>query len=336
MTRGFQRGLLVSAVSVVVLVASSCGGQSVIAVRVGSVAISNATLDHWEFIARHESKHSRFTPREHALDFLIFSHWLIGEASQRHLAIAGAEVSRRLELTRLSSFYRAEAKYFRSLKQTGRTPADVRFEIEAEIAYGDLRSSVILAASHVRPAEIAAYYRAHRRTYRVSERRYFDIDNLKTGPAALKVKREVEAGKSLAPIALREALTRATAFRQPGKVAIERAIFAAKPGELIGPIVIEPFKVHSIFIIRRIVPFRYKTLAEVRSQIKAHLSRSKQPRALAQFNAAWRKKWTAATDCHPRFIVQECRQYRGPQRPNGVFMIERSGLWEAAAPTLPG
>jgi hypothetical protein len=314
-----------------------CGSSSPTAVGVGSATISRAAVDHWELIARREAAHSGSRPRGQALDFLIFSDWLIGAAAEAHVAATSAEVSRRVENTRTSGLPGVEStSYLRALRRTGRTPADVRFEVETEIAYRHLRESVLASAAPVGPSEVLAYFNAHRRRYVVSERRYIEIDNVKSQANALRVKAEIKAGRSFAAISLHEVLSRATAFRVRGKVMIERAIFAAKPGELVGPIAIEPFENDSIFIVRRIVPSRLKTFVEAKGDVEALLGKAREQTALARFNAALRAKWAAATDCRPGFVMERCRQYRGPAIRDSAFALELSGLWTDERPSLPG
>lgn len=131
------------------------------------------------------------------------------------------------------------------------------------------------AAGEHRPrataAEEARYYRLHLQAYFVPERRAFDIDNLRTVAAAERVKREVQAGRSFASFSLHEELSRAhgpSAERRP----IERAIFAARPGLLSGPVLLPEYGDHSLFEVTRIVTAHYTPLAQVRDSIAAQLA----------------------------------------------------------------
>jgi hypothetical protein len=127
------------------------------------------------------------------------------------------------------------------------------------------------AGSQPSAAEVARYYRLHRQAYFVPERRAFEIDNLKSGSAVARVKREVEAGRSFASLSLREELSR-TPGRAAGGRQIERAIFAARPGVLGGPVLLPAYGDHSLFEVTRIVPARYAPLAQVRGAIAAELA----------------------------------------------------------------
>jgi hypothetical protein len=322
-----QLGTVLGAFAVLLCVAlAGCGGSSV-AVRVGPATVSTATLDHWALVAAHERSIGPSRARREALEFLIFSHWLIGEASERHLLAASGEVSQRVEATRSPLLTGSESNETQKLKASGRTAVDLRFEVETELAYVHLRKAVISAASAVSLAEVQAYYGAHRRAYFLSERRDFDIDNLRSDAAARKVKTEVEAGRRLHPIALHEHIERATAFAEPGKVKIERAILAAKPGELIGPIVIEPYGLHSIFIVHKIRPRRRETLAEAKASIESQLRKRRQQQALQSFNAAWQSRWVAKTDCGVHLLAQRCREFKGTRAQAAGFALEATGLW---------
>ena len=128
---------------------AGCGGGSPAAVHVGQATISEKTVSHWSSIARGESAVALSNARQRALEFLIFSHWLLGEASQRHVAPTQAQVSRRLEATRAVLIGGSESSYIRKLKASKRTAADLRFEIETELAYLHLREAVLAAGSTV-------------------------------------------------------------------------------------------------------------------------------------------------------------------------------------------
>jgi hypothetical protein len=67
-------------------------------------------------------------------------------------------------------------------------------------------------------------------------------------------------------------------------------------------------------------PPRHGT-TQVRRSIAASLAHERWVRALRIFIIAWRRKWTAKTDCQPGFVVQKCRQYRGPRFPGDPLAL---------------
>lgn len=292
--------------------------DSVVA-RVGQTAITEAAVDHWMpamasgLVAPDPSTQQRQTPRQQALGFLISSAWLIGEAAERGLKPSKREIERRFA-EKHASFPGGEAEFHEFLKATGQTVADIRFDVEAELASLKVRQAVASAEPKVTQTQITRYYNQHKRRYLVPERRYFDIDNLESEAAATEVRREVELGKSFARKAFHEWLDRLNgAGVGAGKQAIERAVFAARPNALGGPVRL--YGDYSLFEVRRIVAAVQRPLAQVQSSIEQRLAAEQRRRALAEFVKTWRRKWIARTDCRAGHVAPGCKQYKGSIAP---------------------
>lgn len=330
MTRAV-RLIAVSAVAVVVgacLVACGAGGaRDSVVVRVGRSAITSGTLADWmsamapehvvpdpprftACIARQraltlqpitaeleaECRQQYQTLRQQALDFLISSAWLIGEAADQGLAVSDQEVQRRLE---------------EEGGPDGESVADVKVKIMAELAAARLRQTLKRTEPKITPALIARYYAQHIEDFERRERRYFDIvERLPSSAAARGVMREVAMGRSLSTMALHEWLDRKNiADVLPLKKAIVRAIFAAKPHVLIGPTPLN--ERYAVFEVTRVIPAVVRPLAQVRNAIEKQLADEQERGVLAGFIRTWRAKWIARTDCRPGYVVQKCRQGGG-------------------------
>ncbi|MGO9761166.1 MAG: peptidylprolyl isomerase [Solirubrobacteraceae bacterium] len=330
--------------AVVVAIAACGGGQSRVVARVGDTAITEATLDQWvvalapghvapdppDYAACVEYKRS-LSPlpaeagleaglkaecrqeyqalRTRALDFLITSEWELHEAAAQGLSVSRREVERRLQQREYGPF------------QAGTAIAELRFAVEAELASTALSQLAIGIAHAPTTAQVAAYYRAHRRSFLIPERRYIEIDNLLSEAAAVRAKREVESGRSFARMVLHEVIER------PGPIesetedeAARKAIFAAKPNVLTGPVPVRGE--HSLFEVKRVVPARYRPLARVKGSIATQLTRERRQRALARFIVAWRSRWLARTACSPGYVVQKCRQYHGARAPEDPLTFD--------------
>jgi hypothetical protein len=175
-----------------------------------------------------------------------------------------------------------------------------------------IQQMLIERAPGITSAQVAAYYRRHREDFLLPEHRYFDIHHFPSLAAARAAKREVEAGGKWAHKALREEIERPSGVEYaPEQILARKAIFAARLHVLSGPIPVYPY--HSVFEVTRIVPARYKPLAQVGGAIAQELTAEQRRGALARFVAAWRSRWVARTDCTPGYIVQKCRQYAGPR-----------------------
>jgi foldase protein PrsA len=218
--------------------------------------------------------------KQRALEFLISSDWLIAEAGARGLEFSGATLGAEARA--------AEAKLSRAL--TGN---------EAKISQ----------------AQVTRYYRQHAAHFESRERRDIDIvEPFSSKAAARRAMRQADHKGNIAKVALRESYSRPNiADIVPAKRTIMRAIFAAPPHALVGPIPLLRF--WCFFEVTRVVPGAVKPLAQVRGAIEQQLAAEQQRGTLARFIRAWRQKWIERTSCSPGYVVQKCRQYRGLKAP---------------------
>lgn len=325
---------------------SGCGaGGEGVAARVGRTSITIGMLRHWMALtsldpvpdapgyracvarlrrletpqpttasAERACQLEYMTLQQNALDFLIVSEWARRQAAEEHLAPSAEEVKRQVAADQASGATAIPEPEGSGVHPTG---ADLQLEATAELSASNIRRAL---AENVRvtPGEIADYYRRHRRAYLIPERRYFDIDNLHSQAAAMTVKREVESGKSFTTMSLHEELTDVRGSN-PGRYAIERAIFAARPHVLGGPVLLSDVGDHSVFEVTRIVPASYQPLAQAQGSIAAQLAGERRERTLAAFIASWRAKWVARTSCRAGYVVPPCRQHAGSHAVEPLF-----------------
>jgi foldase protein PrsA len=309
---------LTAALAAVVSLAG-CGsgsspGQAL--VRVGDAPITRATLSHWMTVMRggpgDPAGGGDNALRRQALQFLISSQWLIGEASHQGLSIDEREVRKQVEREEQTSFPGGPAELRQFLKSTGQSVADVELQARSELARAKLRGMLDRSAGRPTRAQIAFYYARNRGRFHVPVRREARFTNRKTRAAAEKLKREVEAGKSLtSPAQRRVGELFAGAGAPPSqRNDYERAIFAAPPHRVAGP-----FHIHAdyfLYEVAKVIPATTRTLRQVEGQIRKQLLDERRRQTLGAFIKAWRARWTARTDCAPGYVVQKCRQYRGP------------------------
>jgi foldase protein PrsA len=336
----------------------ACGGDSHrgaasdrVIVRVGPSAIASSTLAHWISVLAPQhvtpvppryaacvSKRRTLAPqvseagsmeecrrqyqalKQQALSFLISSHWLIDEAADDGAGVSGREIEQRLDQERRS--FPSGAEFERSLKAIAHTLADVKLEIQAELASENLYQMLREKAHKPTLAEIAVYYRQNVHRFHVPEARYFYIvEFLKSRDVARRIMAEIAQGKkSIANTSLHEGMQRTSASIQGVKRPLYEAIFAAKPHVLVGPVRIN--RTYFIVEVTQIRPVQQKSLAQVQGAIESKLSAQSQRKTLSAFVRAWRTLWTAKTDCRPGFVVQKCSQYKGPKVPEDPVALK--------------
>lgn len=335
-----------------VVALAACGGGGVgpeqFVARVGGEPVTQATFEHWltvmapqhvapvppEYSAcvahakktapqstaaqlREECRDEYREVAQKVLDLLISSRWLAGEAAEQGAKVSPGEVAERFEEKRRS--YSTAGEFDESIKAIAHTSADVRLELEAELAREKLLGKLAADEPTIATATVAAYYRSHARRYHIPEERYFDIgENFPSAAFARKVMREANAGRRLPSLA--EKLPRKPYTDYNGeKRTIYEAIFNAKPNVITGPINLNGL--YFVIDVTRIAPSYVQQLPQVRGAIAKQLAAEQHKRALAAFVAAWRSKWTARTDCAPAYVVPGCRQYAGTKPPEEPFPL---------------
>lgn len=317
---GATRGLLIICVTLLLAVgAAGCGGarSSPVVVRVGTVTIDRAAVDHWAKAVELGSPlegalgRSSSTPRQEALEFLISSNWAIGAAAEHGLAVSDSAVARGLK-ERIDGAPNGRAEFEREAESTGQTLADVKLEVKAALALAALRELVSRSVQPVTATQVADYYRTHLQRFRIPDRRWVDlIEAIPSYAHAVALGKELGTGKRFAKRALRELV----AYQTPYEAAhsenprLVHAIFAAVPGRVARPV---RFNNHWVLmVVRKLVPGSTKSLSEVRAEIVERLAKERHRLALASFVEAYGRDWTAKTRCRGGFVVQKCSEYRG-------------------------
>jgi hypothetical protein len=299
-----------------VLVLAACGGseRETVLARVGTTAITERTVDRRVALI---SVDASVAARRSALAALIRAQWLIQEANASNLNIASGELQEQID-----SDTQSVTAQLRDLTDRARpSTAEIELEARAQLAAMKIRRRLLESVPPATAREVAAYYRAHRSAYLIPERRYFYIDNLKSQAAALKVKAQVEAGRSFAQMALSEERTSAESF-VPGREAIDRAILTAKPNVLSGPFLMSDVGDHSLFEITKIVPPSYRPLPQVERTIARQIVSARRRREVAAFVKTWVARWKARTSCASGYVIQECRQHGGVLAQEAVVLSD--------------
>ena len=246
-----------------------------------------------------------------ALEYLISSEWLIGESASRGLAPSQQEVRQQIARRKTASFPGGETEFNEFLAMTHLGIADVEFEAKVELASSKLRQLAVGTASKVTGAQVAAYYKRHRRMFVIPETRVTEFANRKTKAEAEKLKREVESGKDLVS-ATRKAVgevTMTVSSPPNNRNLMEKAVYAAKLNVVTN--LVHKGADYDLYRVVKIFPSSVRPLAQVEGTIKSRLADEAQRRALAAFIRAWRAKWMARTNCGSEYLVQKCRQYSG-------------------------
>jgi foldase protein PrsA len=332
---------------------AGCGGggeHEEVVIRIGGTPITNAAIAHWMSVmspqhvlpvpprftacksrlgeVRPETSDAELDKecarrylavRARAFAFLISSRWRIDEARNEGLGVSSTEVTEALR-RKEASFSGGRDEFEESLKAIDRSLADVRFELEGELAAAAIRRHVLESVPAVTESDIAGYYRRNIAKYHIPELRHFDIgENIESLAVATRKKREAEAGKPFT--SLHEVFPRRPYSVYVGeKRRIIEAIFKARPH-----VITEPVELNGLYFLVNVTKIErayVKSLGSVHEAIEKKLNSERRRAALGSFVSAWRRKWTARTDCKPGWVVQKCRQYTGAKTPEEPLALE--------------
>jgi hypothetical protein len=254
--------------------------------------------------------------QKQALGFLLTLAWIKEEAARSRVAAMRPDEALRARSTSPRSvFPRA-------------TSADVKVLALVERDISRIRSEVMRRQPRISPRRIAHYYVEHRQSFDRPEWRSFNIVEQIKSPASarrlISALRRAGAGIGLlfahprpdAGVAVHEVR------EKPPHIATQppvwHAIFSAPPHLLVGPVPL--FQHYAILEVLRVFSAHRPSRAWLSQTIGSRLAAAQGRRALAAFVDLWRTRWTRRTVCGAKYLVEQCRGYRGATKTEDPFV----------------
>jgi foldase protein PrsA len=258
--------------------------------------------------------------QQQVLGFLISSQWVIGEAESLGVKVTDAEVKKTFLKEKVAQFPKP-AEFEKFLATSGQTVSDLLLNIKAvHLLPQKIEAKVVKDQGKVTSAEIEKYYSENKSKFGTPEKRSVEIILTKTEAAAKSAKKQVESGKSFASVAKSVSIdptSKANGGLLPEvtkgeeEKALDAAIFSTGKGILSGPVK-TPFGYY-IFEVKGITAGHQQAFTQVKSSIKQQLIATKQQKALTTFVKAFKKKWTAKTECRSGYVMADCKSYKAPK-----------------------
>ena len=250
--------------------------------------------------------------RDQVMQFLIQVEWVQQEADDRGVEVSDEEVKKSFEDQKRQAFPK-EADYQKFLEDNGMSEEDILFRVELEQLQTQLTKKITEGKATPTDEEVAAEYEKNKETYAVTERRDVNLVLTKTRDRAEQAKAELEDGASFKSVAKEFSIDEATKA-QGGKLTdltrgqqdkdLEKAAFAAKKGELEGPVKAQ-FGYY-LFEVDKIKPASQPTLDEVKDQITQQLRSQQQQQVINDFIKDFREKYKNQTQCADDYRIAEC------------------------------
>jgi foldase protein PrsA len=251
--------------------------------------------------------------RDQVMQLLIQNEWVANEAKQQNVKVSDADVKKAFDDQKKQSFPK-EADYKNFLKTSGFTEEDIFFRVRLEQLSNKLREKVTKGKDKVSDKQIQTYYDKNKKRFAQPERRDLRIVLTRDRAKAEQAKSAVEGGRSWKAVA-KEFSTDQASKNQGGTLlavakgqqepALDKAVFAAKKGELQGPVKTQ-FGWY-VFSVQKVTPASQQSLKEASQTIKGILASENQQKALDTFIKDFQKEWKEKTNCRKGYVTQDCK-----------------------------
>ena len=247
------------------------------------------------------------------MQFLIQAEWVQQEAEAQGVKVTDKEITRSFEDQKKQAFPNDKA-YKQFLEQSGMSEEDILFRVRLDQLQQKLTQKVTEDAKQVSNTDVEEYYDKNKKRFAQPERRDLLVVLTKTKAKAEQAKKALDDGQSWKQVVKRYSIDEASKA-QGGKLpavsqgqnekALDDAIFAAKKGEVEGPVKTQ-FG-WEVFEVTKITPASQQTLDESKETIRNLLRSQGQQKALDQFIKDFREDYKDETDCAEDYRVAECK-----------------------------
>lgn len=308
----------VPVIAILLMTVAGCGSDSRNVAEVGGAPITQAAVSHWLSVQRAGGGgKSSSSETAQVIGLLISGAWVQAAAKQAGVAVTDREATHQLELFTFESrngiAYEPaldDEDLVRLLQIPAVPTAEKAWAMRtALLEVGVAQKRQREAEKRISAKEIASFYRSNQRLFFIQERRDLNIIESFSKPGIEQALREVKAGKSWRNVAERLSIDpaardgiRVNFQRSNGSAPLDAAIFAAKPGVVMGP---KKLLTYWIFKVLRIKPAHEESLAQAEAAIRRHLATELASRVLAPASA---RRLASETTCSSGALATQCRQ----------------------------
>ncbi len=263
------------------------------------------------------------TVKQSAISDLLLQRWIEGEAAERGIDISGSVVQDKLKSIISSQFSNSQQQFQAFLKQSHFTQEDALERVRLQILSTKVQNAVLpKKAPHVSDDEITNYYNANKTQFAQPATRDVRLVLNKSKADVEKAKAALDADDSTAnwkkvakqystdPTTKSVGGLRAQVAKGQSEPALDSAIFAAAPNQVIGPI--KGQSGYYVIEVEGVHPASTTPLEKVRPQIQQQLGTALQGAIATNFQNDFTNKWASRTFCAPDYVMFRCSNYVAP------------------------
>jgi foldase protein PrsA len=286
--------------------------------------------------------------KEQTMQFLISAEWLQQEAKKRGVDATPQEVKQTFDEQKKQAFPK-EAEYQKFLKESGRTEADLLFQVKLSVLTNQLQAKVVEGKGEPSTEDIKEYYDENKERFSTPESRDLLVVLTKKEDDAKKALAELKDGKAWKDVVKKyseDTASKSQGGKLPGvtkgtqEKAFDEAIFKAPKGEVQGPVKTQ-FGFY-VFQVEKVTAATQQTLEQATDTIKNLLKSQAQQKALQEFVEDFQKRYRDETVCAEDYKTSQCdngpdppdeQQQQQQNQPQGQPPTKDSG--QPAVPTSP-
>jgi parvulin-like peptidyl-prolyl isomerase len=278
--------------------------------------------------------------KQQTMQFLISAEWLQQEAKAKGVNATPAQVQKTFQDQKKQAFPK-EADYQKFLQTSGRSEADLLFQVKLSVLTNALQAKVTQGGAKVTQSQIADYYNKNKQRFAQPESRDLLVVLTKNQSKANQALGELKKKKPWKAVVKKysvDTASKAQGGKLPGvtkgtqEKAFDAAIFSAKKGELKGPVKTQ-FGYY-VFQVTKVTPASQQTLAQASQTISNLLKSQSQQKALNDFVKDFQKRYRDKTVCAKTFTTTQCSN--GPKPTTAPQGQGAPGQPQGAPPTAGG
>lgn len=248
------------------------------------------------------------TAKDTIMTSLIQQQWFQLEAEERGLTVTDAEVKARFAQLKQQSFPK-DADYQKFLKQYNQTEADLLKLVKASMVQEKVQQKVTEIPTPS-TGQVKDEYEKNKSKYATPATRDINLVFNAKKSEADAAKAAIAGGDSWAAAAKEyseDSVSKGNGGKFPGVTkgqfpeALDKAVFAAKKGEIVGPIKTQYG--YYLFEVTKVTAGSQQTLAKASPQIKSAIQQEAQQKAQTDFQKDFTDKWRKKTKCAEDFKV---------------------------------
>jgi len=262
------------------------------------------------------------TIRDAAINDLLLSRWIRGEAQDRGIEVSETEVSDQLDQL-IKQQFGGQQQFQSFLKQSGFSEQDAHDRVELSLLANRLQEAIVPQQPSIDADLIKNYYEANIDQFKQPEtrdfREIFNKDQAKVEQAQTILQKDdsakswetVASKYSTDPTSNKTGGLRKNVAEGQSDPTVDQQVFSAPEGQLVGPFQAGTGSQAGYYLIEveQVNAAKTSSLTDVSKQIEQQLVSITQQQAAQNFQTDFIDKWSSRTFCAAGYVTDHCANF---------------------------